>query len=42
MTEDLELLTAENGVSEPEIEITDENISEDMAKEYENGKGDEE
>ena len=41
MTE-LELLTAEDGVSEPKIEITDENIPEDMAKEYENGKGDEE
>ena len=39
---DLELLTAENGVNEPEIELTDKNIPEDMAKEWENGKGDDE
>lgn len=39
--ENLELLTTENGLKEPEVEITDENIPEDMSKEYENGKGDE-
>lgn len=38
---ELELLTAENGLVEPDVEITDENILADMAKEYENGKGDE-
>lgn len=38
---ELELLTAENGLVEPNVEITDENIPADMAKEYENGKGDE-
>ena len=38
---ELDLLTAENGVTEPEVELTDANIPEDMAKEYENGKGDE-
>lgn len=40
---ELELLTAENGVSE-EMSVdalTEENISEEMKKEYENGKGDE-
>lgn len=41
MTE-LELLTAQNGLVEPDVEITDKNIPADMAKEYENGKGDEE
>ena len=38
---ELELLTAENGLVEPDVEITDENIPADMEKEYENGKGDE-
>lgn len=39
---ELELLTVKNGVTEPEVELTDATIPEDMAKEYENGKGDEE
>lgn len=36
-----ELLTAENGVTElnPDEVLTDDNISKDMAKEYEDGKG---
>ena len=38
---ELEVLTAKNEVKEPEVDITEENISEDMSKEYENGKGDE-
>lgn len=39
--DNLEILTSENGLAEPEVEITDENLPEGMAKEYENGKGDE-
>lgn len=39
--DNLEILTSENGLAEPEVEITDKNISPDMSKEYENGKGDE-
>lgn len=39
--DNIEILTSENGLTEPEVEITDENIPIDMSKEYENGKGDE-
>lgn len=39
--DNIEILTSENGLIEPEVEITDENIPIDMSKEYENGKGDE-
>ena len=39
---ELELLTVKNGVTEPEVELTDATIPEAMAKEYQHSKGDEE
>lgn len=40
---DLKVLDESTGLTEldPTAVLTDDNISEDMAKEYENGKGDE-